>query len=112
MLTMKKPRFECTSNRSPRPISSCPPSRLVNELAKRRAGFLRQTMTQKSTRGGSRANSGRKPDPNKKIAITKKLDRRIVAYLKQCDNATEVIETAIENSEPYKEWQKNRAQPG
>jgi putative component of toxin-antitoxin plasmid stabilization module len=58
----------------------------------------------KSTRGGSRANSGRKRDPNKKIAITKKLDRRIVAYLKQCDNATEVIETAIEKSDGYRVW--------
>jgi hypothetical protein len=57
-----------------------------------------------SNRGGSRANSGRKPDPNKKIAITKKLDRQIVAYLKQCDNATEVIETAIEKSDGYRVW--------
>jgi hypothetical protein len=61
-------------------------------------------MKSKSTRGGFRANSGRKPDPNKKIAITKKLDRRIVAYLKQCDNATEVIETAIEKSDGYRVW--------
>ena len=61
-------------------------------------------MTQKSTRGGSRENSGRKPDPNKKIAITKKLDRRIVAYLTQCNNATEVIETAIEKSDGYRVW--------
>lgn len=58
------------------------------------------------THGGKREGAGRKPSPDSKVAITKKLDREIVAYLQSCDNATAVIEEAIRRSKAFKEWQK------
>lgn len=57
-------------------------------------------------RGGPRPGSGRKPDPDRKVMISKKLDRTIVAYLKTRDNATAVIEDAITRSKAFREWRK------
>lgn len=58
------------------------------------------------TRGGARKGAGRPPaaPDSKKIAVTKRLARDVVAYLKSCDNATDAIETAIRQSAKYQAW--------
>jgi hypothetical protein len=61
------------------------------------------------TAGGKRPGAGRKPSPDtRKIAVTKKLDVEIVAYLKDCENATQVIESCIRNSKAFKDWVKSK----
>lgn len=60
----------------------------------------------KNKHGGPRPNSGRKPDPNRKLARSYKLDREIVAYLMTCDNATAEIEQAIRRRKRFREWKR------
>jgi hypothetical protein len=66
-----------------------------------------------STHGGSRPGSGRKPDPNSKIPVTKKLDRELVDFLQTRPNATETIESALRKSTEFKAWKReNREKHG
>lgn len=57
-------------------------------------------------RGGKRKGAGRKPAPagTTKIPMTIKVEPALREYLRQCDNATEAIETAIKRSKAFREW--------
>ena len=59
-------------------------------------------------RGGKRDNAGRKPiDPElRKIAVSFKLDRSVLEFLRSTGNATNAIERAITRSAAYREWSK------
>ena len=59
-------------------------------------------------RGGKRDNAGRKPiDPElRKIAVSFKLDRSVLEFLRSTSNATNAIERAITRSAAYREWSK------
>lgn len=63
--------------------------------------LLVQLMT---NHGGKREGAGRKASNDSKIMVSKRLDREIVKYLSDCDNATEAIEEAIRNSRKFKLW--------
>jgi len=59
-------------------------------------------------RGGKRDNAGRKPiDPElRKIAVSFKLDRSVLEFLRSTGNATNAIERAVTRSAAYREWSK------
>lgn len=56
--------------------------------------------------GGKRKGAGRKPAPAGTIKVPRamKIDPQIDEYLRQCENATEAIETAIRRSKAFREW--------
>ena len=56
--------------------------------------------------GGSRPGAGRKPAPpgTTKVTLSVKIDPQIREYLRQCDNATATIETALKRSAAFKRW--------
>ncbi len=60
----------------------------------------------KEQRGGKRKGAGRKPAPagTAKVPRAVKLDPQVDEYLRQCENATEAIETAVKRSKAFREW--------
>ena len=63
----------------------------------------------RASNGGPRPGSGRKPGPpeDRKVPRCIELARIIDDYLRQCPNATEMIETAITRSKQFRAWRKN-----
>ena len=57
-------------------------------------------------RGGKRKGAGRKPAPagTVKVPYSMKLKPGLVEYLRQCENATATIETALKRSKAFREW--------
>lgn len=56
------------------------------------------------THGGKRTGAGRKALPDKKRAISMKLDSEVIAYLATTANKTVTVETAIQNTKGYRTW--------
>lgn len=59
-----------------------------------------------SNRGGKRKGAGRKPAPEgtQKIPMTIKVEPELREYLRQCENATDTIETALRRSKAFRDW--------
>jgi len=57
-------------------------------------------------RGGKRKGAGRKPAPQGtvKVPYSMKLEPELVEYLRQCENATATMETALKRSKAFREW--------
>ena len=57
-------------------------------------------------RGGKRKGAGRKPAPvgTVKVPYAMKLEPELVEYLRQCENATATVETALKRSKAFREW--------
>lgn len=60
-------------------------------------------------RGGKRKGAGRKPAPEgtAKVPITIKVEPKLREYLRQCENATEAIETALKRSKAFRDWKRD-----
>lgn len=60
-------------------------------------------------RGGKRKGAGRKPAPagTKKVPMTIKVEPELREYFRQCDNATEAIETALKRSKAFRDWKRD-----
>ena len=57
------------------------------------------------SRGGKRCGSGRKPRPDtRKVPVCIRLDRDLLAYLRSVGNKTGPIESALRDSQGYKDW--------
>ena len=59
---------------------------------------------EKTTRGGKRIGSGRKPSgtPNR-VSVSYRLAPEVVAYLRSTPSATEAIEQAVRRSKGFRE---------
>jgi hypothetical protein len=72
-------------------------------------------MSSNNTHGGPRPGSGRKPSPDKKIAITVRVHPELRAYLASCENQAAAIESALRASPGYLAWSRQtvtaRAKP-
>lgn len=57
-------------------------------------------------RGGKRKGAGRKPAPagTQKQPMAIKVAPDVREYLRQCDNATEIIENALRRSKSFRGW--------
>ena len=64
------------------------------------------------SRGGARPGAGRKPAPagTVKVAYGTKLQPEVVKYLRQCTNAAQTIEAAVNQSEAFGEWKSKQQQ--
>ena len=62
-----------------------------------------------NNRGGKREGAGRKPalDGTAKLPMTIKVEPELREYLRQCENATEAIETAIKRSKAFRDWKRD-----
>ena len=60
-------------------------------------------------RGGQRKGAGRKPSPEGtvKVPMTIKVEPELREYLRQCENATEAIETAVKRSKAFRDWKRD-----
>lgn len=64
-----------------------------------------------SNRGGKRKGAGRKPAPDGtcKVPMTIKVEPELREYLRQCMNATAVIESALKRSKGFRDWKKSQS---
>lgn len=60
------------------------------------------------TRGGSRAGSGRKKDPDARKMVSLRLSLETIAYLATVENKTETVESTIRASKAYKTWKAKK----
>ena len=63
--------------------------------------------------GGKRKGAGRKPAPKgeRKVERSIKLAPKLDEYLRQRENATATIETALRRSKDFRDWKKAQGKP-